>query len=405
MSEIPAEFTRETIAELSADGTLYSEFQRSGEPYRSLIDHNPWLKPPKAGDELEWGVGRYYDTTVARKHPRWKDETLPSPTKDIGRLRRDLRDWGYCLIEDGVSPEQTARMRARIADQAAAERALGIAHMSPAQQHLWALVNKGDVFVECMTHEPGAVQAGPLIEQLLDEMVGPGWNHLSFISNISFPGCHPQGLHQDQSLIAPYTFDPAPVVVNTIYILQDVDETNGGTLLIPGSHHRYRNDDGTFGEVPPPINLEAPAGTVVLKDGRLLHGGAVNRSDHLRYIITNSVVPRWIRQQENFVLTIRPEVLERATEKFLWRAGFQATAFSSMVEGFGYFGSGREGDASGALVEVRRVIDNGGYRHIGELCMTTLDQVDLTGFSAFEIQAMEPNRTEEYRQRLAAIDG
>ena len=113
---------------------------------------------------------------------------------------------------------------------------------------------------------------------------------------------HPQGMHQDQSLAAPYHLE-APVLVNTVYILQDVNEKNGGTLIIPGSHRLYCEGSGTFGEVPRPINLEAPAGTIMLMDGRVLHGGAVNHSDDLRYIITNSVVRPFIRQQESFHLT------------------------------------------------------------------------------------------------------
>ena len=28
-------------------------------------------------------------------------------------------------------------------------------------------------------------------------------------------------------------------LVNTIYVLQDVNEVNGGTLIIPNSHHLY----------------------------------------------------------------------------------------------------------------------------------------------------------------------
>lgn len=406
VSDIPAEFRAEAIAARHDrdDEPLYARFHRSGEPYRSLVDHNPWLRPPKAGDELEWDAGWYYDTTVARKHPAWSDVDLPTATKDVDRLRWDLLEWGYCLIEDGASPEQTERLRARAEDQAAAERALGVAHLSPAQQHLWALVNKGDVFVECMTHEPQAVQAGPLIEHLLDDMVGAGWNHLSFIANISFPGCHPQGLHQDQALLAPYRTEAAPALVNTIYVLQDVDEVNGGTLIVPGSHRRYRNADGTFGAVPPPINLEAKAGTIVLKDGRTLHGGAVNRSDQLRMILTNSVVPPWVRQQENFLLTIRPGVLENASEKFLWRAGFQATASRNMVEGYGYFGTGRADDPNGSLVHVRNLIDQGEYRHLGEVSMSSLDEIDLAATSTHKIQRHETTRTDDYRARLAAMN-
>ena len=365
----PQEFTAEAIEAASANAfTPYRDFLASGEPYRSLLENNPWMKAPSAGSELEWGKGWYYDTTVARKHPSWCDIALPRATKDITQMRRDLFEWGYCLIEAGVSEEQCARLHDRVADQAAAERALGIAHLSPAQQHVWSLVNKGADFVRCMDFDTEAVQAGPVIERLLDETLGRSWNHFSFISNISFPGCHPQGLHQDQSFIAPYNPPEAPILVNTVYILQDVNEVNGGTLLVPASHKMNRGADG-FGPLPPAINLEANAGDILLMDGRVLHGGAVNRSDKLRYIITNSTVKPWIRQQEDFLLTISSEVLANASEKFLMRVGFQATAVRSMVEGYGYRGNGRSGDPNGSLINVRRAIDDGGYRHIGPLSM------------------------------------
>ena len=136
---------------------------------------------------------------------------------------------------------------------------------------------------------------------------------------------------------------------------------------VPGSHQRYIEGKGTFGRLPPPINLEAPAGTVMLMDGRVLHGGAVNRSEDLRYIITNSVVQPFIRQQESFHLTIRPDVLAAASEKFLWRCGFQATGTRSMVEGYGYYGTGKSGDPNGALVNARLAMDAGEYKRIGEL--------------------------------------
>ena len=367
-SPIPPEFSEKVIAATSdSAATPYRDFVHSREPYQSLYEANPNMRPPKTGERLLWGEDKYYDTTVARKHTYWKDLSLPKPKKDIAQLRQDFHEWGYCLVEDGLSVEQNQLVYQRVMDQAEAERELGIAYLSEAQQHVWSLVNKGDVFNRCMTHDTDAIQAGLLIEQLLDEMLGSGWHHLSYIANISFPGCHPQGMHQDQGLVGAYKFLDAPVLVNTVYVLQDVDEVNGGTLVIPGSHRRYIEGNGTFGKLPPPINLEAPAGTVMLMDGRVLHGGAVNRSDDLRYIITNSVVRPFIRQQESFHLTIRPEILANASEKFLWRCGFQANAQRSMVEGFGYYGTGRLGDESSAIVNARIAMDAGEYQRVGEL--------------------------------------
>ena len=201
---IPQVFSKEAVAEASKGVKApYQDFVHSHEPYRSLLKANPWLAVPKNRESLAWGDGHYYDTTVARKHPDWQRAGLPQVTQELDRLRRDFYDWGYCLIKDGLSPIQTETIHARVVEQSAAERQLGIAYLDEAQQHVWSLVNKGEVFERCMTHEPESIQAGPMIEQLLDEALGRGWQHLSYIANISYPGCHPQAMHQDQSLAAP----------------------------------------------------------------------------------------------------------------------------------------------------------------------------------------------------------
>ncbi|RME94437.1 MAG: hypothetical protein D6773_19580, partial [Alphaproteobacteria bacterium] len=315
----PHEFTPEGIAEHCGDDAFrpYHAFMRSREPYRSIIENNPWLTPPAPGEEIGPDDERYYNTTVARKHPYWSNQPLPQPTKDIRRLRRDLFDWGYCLIEDGLSEQQCSLMKARIAEQAEAERIAGMAYMGPSFQILWALVNKGECFVGALEHDPKWVQSGPLIERLLHETLGGGFYALSFASNIAFPGCLPQGLHQDQGMISPFQTPEAPVLMNTMYILQDVDEVNGGTLIIPGSH-RLVSEAGSgqpVGKLPPAINVEARAGTVMMFDGRMLHGTGVNRSSEWRYVLTQANVKSWIRQQENWALLIDPEVLANASDK------------------------------------------------------------------------------------------
>lgn len=214
-SSIPREFTKEAVAAASGPRAFYpyKPLLTSGEPIASLTRNNPWTAV--ATTKLVWGQGHYYDTTVARKHPYWTDKNLPKPTKDINQLRRDLYEWGFCMISEGTSPEQTAALRKRCDEQAQAERALGIAQVNAAQQHLWGLANKGTIYLNILDFNPEAVQAGALIEQMAEEFVGRDWTHYSLVSNISYPGCFPQGLHQDQTFIQPFT-TPSPALINVM---------------------------------------------------------------------------------------------------------------------------------------------------------------------------------------------
>ena len=279
---IPEEFSPEAIAKISGPTAFlpYQEFLSSRQPVDSILTSNPWMDTPTTTEDLVWGENRYYETTIARKHQYWKRFDLPVPTRDLTRLRHDLFEWGYCLIEDGLSKKQYTETRARLVEQAEAERQLGIDYTSESFQLICSLINKGDRFPQFLEHHPDAVQAGPMIEQLLDETLRKGWCVFSFTANISYPGCLPMGLHQDQGAINPFQTPEAPVDVTTMYILEDVDETNG-TLVVPTSHRLISavGSGNTVGELPPTIHVEAPAGSILMFDGRLLHGTSINRGD------------------------------------------------------------------------------------------------------------------------------
>jgi ectoine hydroxylase-related dioxygenase (phytanoyl-CoA dioxygenase family) len=388
MMTIPIEFTPEAIAEVSGPDAFkpYDEFLSCRQPVDSIVESNPWMRTPATQDDIVWGEGRYYDTTVARKHEYWKDFDLPTPTKDLRQLRQDLFEWGFCLVEDGLSKSQYTQTRMRLVEQAEAERKLDIGNVGDTFQLVCSLINKGEIFPKFLEHDPAVVQGGPVIEQLLNETLRKGWCVFSFTANISYPGCKPMELHQDQGAINPYQTPEAPVCVTTMYILEDVDERNG-TLIVPTSHRLVPavGSGNRVGKLPPAINVEAPAGTVLLFDGRMLHGTSINRADDWRYVMVQPSMKPWIRTQENFSLSTKPEVLENASGKLLQRLGLQATAGLGNVEGFGNGGTGRAGDARGSLQMARNLLASGNYRHLGEL---TPADVDTLPEDAFAIQTM-----------------
>ena len=367
------EFTQDYIDQNSSnENHLFYDFLHSKEPYQSIFKNNPWMLPPDIKKPLEWG-DHYWNTTVARKHEYWKNFDLPKPTKDISQIREDFLEWGFALIEDAMSEEQTNRFLKRLLEQAEGEKLAKVDNITPSGQYVNTLINKGKVFAMCIEQNPEAVQAGPLIEQLLNESLGKGWICHSFLANGSDPGGYPQGLHMDQGPLSPWITKEAPALVNTMYIPQDVNEENGGTLVIPGSHKIMidAGSDGQIGILPPAINLEAKAGTIMLFDGRLLHGTGVNKSDKPRFVATMSNVKSWMRTQENWVLSVAPDILAKASPKLLHRIGLQALTYGSTIEGFGLGARGKVGDVWGAIQQFRIAYDEGNYERVRELSSTS----------------------------------
>ena len=372
MTEIK-EFTQEYIDKNSPDkDKLFKQFIDSQEPYTSIFKNNPWLLPPDFKKPLESG-DHFWNTTVGRKHPYWKNKNLPKPTKEIKQIRKDFKKWGYALIEEGMSKKQCKVFIDRLLEQAEGEKLANVNSLTPSGQYVHTLINKGKVFRQCIEQDIEAVQAGTLIENFLNETLGKGWICHSFLANGAEEGYYPQVLHIDQSPLSPWITEEAPALVNTLYIPQDVNEENGGTLIIPGSHKNIikAGSNGNVGKLNPAINLEASAGTIMLFDGRLLHGTGVNRTSKIRFVAAMSNVKSWMRSQENWIISVDPEIIKNASPKLLHRMGMQAVTYGGTIEGFGMGAAGKVDESRGSIKYFREAFDEGEYIRVGQLSSTS----------------------------------
>ena len=372
MTEIK-EFTQEYIDKNSPDkDKLFKQFLDSQEPYTSIFKNNPWLLPPDFKKPLESG-DHFWNTTVGRKHPYWKNKNLPKPTKEIKQIRKDFKKWGYALIEEGMSKKQCKVFIDRLLEQAEGEKLANVNSLTPSGQYVHTLINKGKVFRQCIEQDIEAVQAGTLIENFLNETLGKGWICHSFLANGAEKGYYPQVLHIDQSPLSPWITEEAPALVNTLYIPQDVNEENGGTLIIPGSHKNIikAGSNGDVGKLNPAINLEASAGTIMLFDGRLLHGTGVNKTSKIRFVAAMSNVKSWMRSQENWIISVDPEIIKNASPKLLHRMGMQAVTYGGTIEGFGMGAAGKIDESRGSIKYFREAFDEGEYIRVGQLSSTS----------------------------------
>jgi ectoine hydroxylase-related dioxygenase (phytanoyl-CoA dioxygenase family) len=240
-----------------------------------------------------------------------------SPTRDLDHARGDLDRHGYCVVENVLSPDRIAALKARLIEQAAGERARGVAFHDggPARpnQRVWMLMNKGRVFRDLMLHQ--------IVDALMGHLLGPDFLVSSFTANIAHPGGEPMVLHTDQGYVGFWT--PVPVVANIAWMLDDFTEENGGTRLAPASHLNSAATPRSSAFVPghphdmptheDTIGAEGRAGSILCFDGRIWHGTGANRSDKPRHAVLSYHCRPFIRQQENFTLGLDPAV--RAAER------------------------------------------------------------------------------------------
>jgi hypothetical protein len=120
-----------------------------------------------------------------------------------------------------------------------------------------------------------------------------------------------------------------------------------------------------------PISVTAPAGSVLLFDGRVLHGTGVNRTDAPRRVLISAGIRTFMRTQEVWQLSLLPEVLSRAGPRLRQRLGFVAHANIGTIEGHGLSGTGAADDEFSSILQFRQAYDRGDHLRIGELSPTS----------------------------------
>jgi ectoine hydroxylase-related dioxygenase (phytanoyl-CoA dioxygenase family) len=202
---------------------------------------------------------------------------------------------GYVVLEGVVDADLVASLLETIDRvMVAADIPYGTnAFLGKDTRRIFNLLSRDPVFAQVPLHQ----SVLPFVEQVLDEQC-----LLSSLTAIEMhPGQAAQPLHCDDGSIALPRPHPTVVCV-ALWALTDFDHTNGATRLVPGSHRRDRRPEK--GEQAECVEAEMSAGSVLLYDGALWHGGGTNESDGRRVGIVVNHCAGFLRQEENQLLAV-----------------------------------------------------------------------------------------------------
>ncbi|MFC4015595.1 phytanoyl-CoA dioxygenase family protein [Nonomuraea purpurea] len=278
-------------------------------------------------------------------------EVLPCPTADPSQAARNLDRHGFCVLTDALPSGIRAEMRARITEQAIGERKLdagtddgavylgGAGRAERANRRVWALMNKGEIFQQPL------MQADVL--QLVSQVLGPDFLLSAIQANFVSPHDDPLPFHSDQGYVT-RPWPPYSLTASVIWMLDDFTEKNGATTVVPGTHLPQEDDDPNAmmvrarlirkGGIP----ICGPAGSALIFDGRIMHGTGINTTDATRLAVLTYFCRPFLRQQENFALSVAPHVLDTLPDSIKALLGFQVWKTLGSVEGV---------CAEGAIVE------------------------------------------------------
>ena len=181
-----------------------------------------------------------------------------------------IRDDGYTVIEHAASPELVEGLKQAL-ERIEREHNLGPAKTSFEgfkTVRINNLLTYDDLFWEVPLHD----NVLPVVERVLDKECLLS----SFCSLVLGPGQEAQPIHEDTQLI-PLPRPHIPITINAIWALSDFRRDNGATRIVPGSH-KY-DSSPEYGKEYDAVTATMPAGSVMLFDSALWHGGGANTSE------------------------------------------------------------------------------------------------------------------------------
>lgn len=189
-----------------------------------------------------------------------------------------LKEEGYLVLENFMSDELLDALRTRIEQlfREEGDRAGAEFKQEPGSRRLANLVNKGEIFRE--------VIALSLILDCVKAVLGPNFK----LSSLNVRSANPhneitQPLHADMAALPD---EHGYWVCNTVWMLDDFTTQNGAIRVIPGSHTRRQLPQDVLDDPKAPhpqqILVLGQAGSVVVMNAHLWHGGLPNRTNKPR---------------------------------------------------------------------------------------------------------------------------
>ncbi|KAJ3497584.1 hypothetical protein NLG97_g1788 [Lecanicillium saksenae] len=235
----------------------------------------------------------------------------------VGPLIEHTLEHGYVIIPNAFSKaeiEDAKHELQRLSEQPAPGPASSggrNAFEGYQTNRIYALLNKSRVFDKFPLH--------PDVLALNDYFLDDGFLVTAFHSIDIRPNEDAQSIHHDDQYIK--IPRPHPPYGTAIMIaLDDYTETNGSTVIIPGSHKWDSERQPDRSEAVPVV---MPAGSIVYFLGTLWHGGGQNRSDRGRQALTVQYCMSWMRQLENQLLAVDWDKLEDIPPRLVEMMGYK----------------------------------------------------------------------------------
>jgi len=267
------------------------------------------------------------DYSVSINTPGWKDEAY-----------RIFCHAGFVLIQDVLSTDQCEEVHqacesiaeeivgpSRSGNRGNGRYSFGVASSTGSILHVPAIANN------LLNH--GCTTLYPLLCDIFWKDGRSDFHCYSGGGDFVLPGVEEyQKLHSDMQVAKRLDIWLPPPMLSVNFIVQELTSTNGPTRMIPGKwdkdNPRDEPDEWKLSRLFP-----VPAGTALVRDVRILHGGTPNVSAKTRYLPSvefisgilratkrGDMFPPWRSVPRCIYETLSPQ-MQKITEELIFKAG------------------------------------------------------------------------------------
>ncbi len=219
--------------------------------------------------------------------------------QNVSKVVGEIYERGYCFVPSVITPEKADEARAALEPLLEAEATDEI--RAAKTQRVGGIAYKHPIFAELLAH--------PLIVAIWqaylddDDVICSTWS-----ANTAYPGYDKYGWHPDY----PYWWINQPwplekVCGQTIWLLDDFTEENGGTGFLPGSHLKGHPPPKDWNNTWPPEAqiLTGVRGSALVFHGALWHSARPNHSDQARSALLGMYTRPFFLTQEDMLAQLQ----------------------------------------------------------------------------------------------------
>lgn len=192
---------------------------------------------------------------------------------EVEKAVQEIEIYGFTILPSVLSAEEATAMRAALIECEKREGTETL-HRGTAS-HVANLPTLDPIFFPTIDH----ARVLPILEHFLGTSLILG----SLNSRIVRPGDPLQGMHSDigKDMLNPVS----PVMMNTVWMLDDFTEEIGATRVLPGSHRSGLQEPPKDLDLKYLVTAVAPIGSVLVFNGQTWHGGGANNGDRNRHAL------------------------------------------------------------------------------------------------------------------------